>query len=228
MEDRSKIADRVMKMMAKATGGASPEEAANIIAKVHEMLFANDMTMLDVVELDKTDPVVHDKSAREWWQSLGYMKALSNQVCIYYGAKAIYTTDRVSRKVKLSVIGRQSCVTTSLIMVDYLANEVRRLAAQGAKEGRYRTATVGLTAIANALSLRIHAMCKKAESARDKDVKNQLVPLDEIKLMTEREYGDLKSSKARTVKVSAAARSDAARVNLDLQVGGSKTSGYLT
>lgn len=216
MTEQEKIADRVRKMVAKAGSTNSHDEAMMIMAKVESMLQEHGMTMLQAHTLDRDDPVARADGAIVLPKGLGYAPSLACAIGDYYGAYGVVTWKNDERVV--TFFGRESAVQTVCVMFHYLLKEINRLAGVGHKAGKFRTKTVGMTAVGNALVIRIGEI-NRANEKRTAGTANALVPYDVIDQMAKAAFPDLKIKK-RTMLVGAAAKALAGQISLSQQVGG--------
>jgi hypothetical protein len=220
------IAAKIAKIIAKAEGTDNAEEALIFMQKAHELMEKHGMDLLEVGRLNDDDPVGHEHEGIV--VSSSWKRRLSAQVARFYGVDtvAVFGTKKT---VKMTLVGRRDARETFKVMWPFILGQVNALASQGVKEGRYGTRGKAQRFIANALATRLTVIRREREAEDEaKGVTttglNALVPVDMIQAEMESAFspGSLKDIRATSVKTSTNARRDAAKVNVDLQVGGGR------
>jgi hypothetical protein len=218
-------ADKIAKIIAKAEGTDNAEEAAIFMQKAQAMMEQHGIDLLELGKLDEQDPVGLDRAKLD--VNATWKRRLATQVARFYGCEAVATTTN-TKKVYLSLAGRQNARATFYAMWPFVLEQVSKLASDGFKSGVYGTRNKGQRYIANALCTRLHAMRLENEKAlKSKETAtvtatglNSLVPVDIIASALEEEFGKLGSFRAARVTTNGAARADASKVRMDRQVGG--------
>lgn len=222
-----KIADKIRKLLAHADGTSNPEEAEIYMAKVHAMLQANGLSMVDLGTINDEDPVSHVRTDRHNTAHSPWRRRVANMLAQYYGCKLVVDY-QTKENVDLVIFGRQSAILTFELMWPYVARRVLELARREHSLGHYTAAGVARNKIGNALSSRIWAMIceRKAEEERAATPvnmgtgSNALVPVDMLDAAAAELLGGLTQNKAKPIKIDMNARAVAREVSLNAQATG--------
>lgn len=135
--DRSKIADRVRKLLAKAAGTENEAEAMAFNEKAHAMLLEHNLSMTDVHQKETEDEEVELDSSLEshphrWRRELG-VGVSDLYMCEYFYDVLQRPNAKKTKYYTHNFIGKPSNIMVAKVMLVYLMDTVERLAQQGAK-----------------------------------------------------------------------------------------------
>lgn len=213
------IIKRIKQMVAKAESTDFEHEAEQIMEMVGRLMQAHGISLLDVKnQAHELDPVGVDRNPYGFYQADNWIKKLSSAAGRYYGVEVIW----FKRKnwTETAICGRESCRAAYTAMMPYLVGQVRRLARQYTKSGRFETESKAKTQIGAALCRRLFTLYYERQAAdrpkRDIMGMNMLVPVDEIELAMKEAFSDLKMVDIwkKPVQVNRAALEAANAVNL--------------
>lgn len=138
--DKAKVADRIRKLMAKATGTDNESEAATFMEKAQGMLLEHNLSMEDVNEVHTEDQdTIADREIETQPHKWRYLLGIGVAE-MYLCGHVFEPHDRPGTSTeyhKHCFIGTRANVTVAKIMFVYLMNTVEGLAQQGAK--RFKT-----------------------------------------------------------------------------------------
>jgi len=237
MTDKTKIADKVRALLAKAASTTNEHEAEAFLAKAHQLM---EQHQFDAADLERDDPVDGERSYRrnsaaapDW----DFM--LLGPVARYYGCRAI-RCDLV-KGYEMGLVGRESARVTATAMHKYLVATVRRLGREKAgtmplwerwqdpecdKPLRYMNADQTARAIGNALRERISRLAARADAAAKTTHtdagRNALLTMDTVLAKFEELHPDAQPIKGR-MTTNDGARGIAGGIGLNLQAGAATT-----
>ena len=217
-----KIADKIRKLIAHADSTPNQYEAEAFMAKVHDLLQAHGMSLLDVGKLTE-DPVGVDVDTLMTSATYGWMIHVAGALARYYGCRAV--TMKRGNSVIWSVAGRESARVTFALMVPYVQRCVQDLGLEAFRSGVYGSRLQSVARIGNALAFRINDMVRKNDKATQATGAattgvNALVPVDLIDAVIAEMWPKLKTARAVTLSVDEYAHQAASKVNLSAQVDG--------
>ena len=215
------IAEKIAKILAKAESTNHAAEAENLMAKVAQMLNEHGLTMADVAQADREDPVGINHGAAKFWASASYKLHLYAQLARFYGCEPVYK--RRGNQFIFDLAGRESARITFVAMVPFIDKQVNAAARELVKEGHYGTMSKATRAVGNALTFRLQGMInyqrRKHEEIREERGFG-LVPVDQVKAVLEEAFPDMVSRECRSIKTGRAASGKAAGISLHRQTTG--------
>lgn len=227
-----KIADKIKKLIAVADGTSNQYEAESFMAKVHDLLQAHGMTMLDLGKLGE-DAVGIDVDAIETSATYSWMNSVGSALGEYYGCKLV--SMKRKNAVIWTVAGRESARVTFTLMLPYVQRQVQALGLEAFRAGVYKSRLQSVARIGNAVAFRIWAMNREAAAATAAKAKeaadaglstaayatkgvNALVPVDIIEALVADTFPELRKGRATKLTTDSYARDAAKKVNLSSQV----------
>jgi hypothetical protein len=216
------IVKKIKAMVAKAESTPSLEEAETIMIMVRRMLDHHGISLLTIQNtVMSDDPVEVDHDVYGYWASDNWMKKLAVAAAEYYGVRIVWV--KQGNYTSISVIGRESCRAAYLFMLPYLRLRVMRVAQDGWRHHRYKSASRARTQIGIALSYRLYALAdmdrKKVRPANETAGRNMLVPVDEIEATIREAFPTTRGVTIKTrANISRQAIEDAASINLNDQM----------
>lgn len=217
-----KIADKIRKLIAHADSTSNQYEAEAFMAKVHDLLQAHGMSLLDVGKLTE-DAVGVDVDTMSTSATYSWMTHVAGALARYYGCRAI--TIKRGNSVIWSVAGRESARVTFTLMVPYVQRCVQDLGLEAFRSGVYGSRLQSVARIGNALAFRINDMVRENQAATEASGVattgvNALVPVDLIQQAVDELWPELRKGRAVKLATDKYARDAAAKVNLSAQVNG--------
>lgn len=210
----SSVAEKIIKIIAKADNTTNSTEADAFMARAHKMMREHGLTLLDLGRLDE-DPVnvhcnaVTTDAAQTWARVLG--TALSH----YYGCNFVW--DRVGNRIIYDVAGRESAIVTFTLMFPFVCKQVRLIGNKAWRSGKFETQGKAHKAIAHELTKRVMQLVPEQKKYEGTGV-NALVPVDLIEQAL-LELGPLQESKEVVLEENVIAAELAKEVNIEVQVG---------
>jgi hypothetical protein len=219
----SKIAEKIAKILAKATSTNSEAEADSLMAKVNEMLEAHGLTYADLAQANAEDPVGQTKAAAEFWASQHHRLALFSGLAKLYGARLVYT--KLGNKYTVDLVGRESARVTFQLMVPFVLKQINDAAKTLIETGAYTSKDSATRAVSNRLAVKAATMARENEQRDVQRVREggfALVPVDLVDAAMGQFYPRMRESRASRINVgSAAAAAAAAKISLFQQTKGS-------
>lgn len=220
----SNIADKISKLIAKADSSTHPEEASAFMAKVHQLLEAHGLNLLDLGRLQSDDPLGKHEKQAEFFASETALRDVVFRLARFYGCRAVIHQQDNHRWA--TIIGRESARITFELMWPYVKKTIRFEARRLAKESTTKTTYARqLRFVADALAERLllevyrRLETEKANETVTTGV-NALVPVDLLQQMVDAQGA--KVARDRETKTTPEARAAAANVSLNLQTTGAK------
>ena len=179
MSDKQNIIDLISKLLAKAEGTDNEAEADTVMSSVHKMLEQHNISLHELGDQD--DPIVHADDIFVN-RSLSYATNLIPALGYYYGCQVVI--DRGTKKNRFLVFGRQSASMTLHLMTPFVLSQIRQQARKLHKEGKSQTYGKALTAVANALTVRLRKLIlemQKRDNERVASGGKALVPVDLVR-----------------------------------------------
>lgn len=214
MSDRNKLIQKISQLLAHAESTNNEAEAETFMAKVHDMLCKHNVSLHELGDQD--DPIVHDDDIFVN-RSLSYAVNLVPALGRYYGCRVV--TDRGPKKNRFWIFGRQSATTTLHLMTPFVLSQVRQQARKLHQEDKSPTYGKALTAVANALTVRVNKLAREAEERDEERVASggrALVPVDLVKAKMDATI-DTVQSKTRMKGFTQGAKEAAERIGIHRQ-----------
>ena len=188
------------------------------MSKVHELLEQHGIDMHEIGNVDLDDPI---GKGEEFFvsRSLSYAPTLMFELGKFYGCQVVLR--RGQKKNRFTAYGRTSSLITFNLMAPFILKQITSVARQFHKDGFVPTYGKALTAVANALSVRLVRLNREAEKKEETRVqsgKNALVPVDAIQSFIEDDVPNLKSSKSRTINYRQSAMDAAKGISVNHQL----------
>ena len=222
-----RMVDIIRKLIAKANGTSNEFEAEVFLNKANELMEAY---QIGAHELDPDgDKVIFDDGVTFSSKSHDWYWELFRAVGKYYGCECVregFYKDKQSKSgrweyvlhYKMTVIGRESAVTTTHLMYEYLKIEVNRL-------GRLIAPRTGLSPMAQSrrvgaeLISRIWRLVPEKPQPKTEAAKEfALITMDAVERLKAEKYPTLSTYKgSRTKKSDMLSREAAMGINLNLQ-----------
>lgn len=221
-----KIKDKIVKLLAKANGTSSPEEASAFMAGVQNLLTKHQLEMGDVIKndpMERTILFVAPKNFRPWHQAIPAI------VGKYYGCKVIAVMRKDSTL--MTAVGRESTRVVAEVMLPFIVDQLRKAAADYRKATMYSTRK-SMDDICDAFEIRLTRLMRERDKvAADNAATGEhasdgraLMLLDEAEAAMAEMFPDMQLGKARTLTATGAAMDAAGKVSLDMQVGNKSTA----
>ena len=234
----SKIAEKIKKLIAHADGTSNQLEAEAFMSKVHDLLQAHGMTMLDLGTLGE-DAVGVDVDAISTSATYCWMNSIASALGEYYGCKLVMMKG-YKNDVLWTIAGRESARVTFTLMLPYVQRQVQALGLEAYRAGVYNSRLKSVSRIGNAVAFRIWAMNREAAAATEAARKaaqadgrstaayattgvNALVPVDIIEAAIAAKFPNLRKGRATKLTTDNYARDAAKKVNLNSQVNRTNT-----
>jgi len=225
MSDRKKLIERITKLLAKAEGTTNEAEANTFMEKVHSLLEEHNISLHELGDQD--DPIVQDENIQVN-RPLSYAVNLVPALGRYYGCQTV--TSRGRKTNQFFVFGRQSATTTLHLMTPFVLSQVRQQARRLHNEGKSPTYGKALTAVANALTVRVNKLWEAEQVREEQRVASggkALVPVDLVQAKVD-ETMDTVTTKSRMKGFTKGAKDAAERIGINRQTGKSHVGGLLT
>lgn len=234
MTDKSKITRIIQALIAKAKSTNSEEEAEAFMAKAMELLKKHQIDMGSLIDGD--DPVVHDTGLEMAAGSHKWNRELFRVLGLLYGCESCYCeiawdwigSGRNRRygatRIRQELVGRESAIVTTKLMYPWVAGQVRARAKEIARitgmseQGQAKR-------VAAALISRIWRLIHEQRRANQASVArtaehNALVPVDRIKEVSLKAWGETTTKTARSTVSDSLSRAAADGIGLHRQAGG--------
>ena len=219
----SKIAEKIGKILAKATSTNSDAEADSLMAKVNELLEAHGLTYADIAAANADDPVGQTKGAAEFWASQHHRLALFSALAQLYGARLIYT--KLGNKYTVDLVGRESARVTFQLMVPFVLKQISDAAKTLVETQAYTSKDSALRAVSNRTAVKAATMARENEQRDVQRVQQggfALVPVDLVEAAMGQFYPRMRAARASSINMgSAAAAAAASKISLFQQTKGS-------
>ena len=209
------IADKIRKIIALAESTTHPDEADAFMAKAQDLMMSHGMSLLDIGRLDADDPVGTDRDVTTANTSAAWRVQVGGALAKYYGCEMI--TGKSGTMTMMHLVGRESARVTFSLMVEYVFRQVRSQAHIAHKAGVYGNHKLAMTAVGNALALRIWKLVRDQRANTTSGIgkgMNALVPVDMIDLEKRRAFPSLRTRPARPLKTDSAAMAAADKISL--------------
>lgn len=217
----SKIAEKIGKIINKASSTNSEAEAEMLMEKALAMLEEHGLSFADIGAANAEDPVGVEKAAVKFFASQYHRLALYVALARYYGCETIHV--RRGNEFRIDVIGRESARTTFKLMVPFVLEQLNAVV-KPLVGTYYESRDKALRAVSNRLAQRVYLLTVEAQK-RDAEVKAErgfaLVPVDLIDAAMKEHYP--RATTARSGKLNLggnAAAQAAASVSLHRQTTG--------
>lgn len=225
MTKNKQLIEKIKALLAKAASTEFEHEAALFADKARQLM---EQHQIDATDLEHDDPVDVSKPYKATSSAPSYKKHLWTSLARYYGCRTVLIWISAT-EYTVDIIGRESARLTTELMFPFVLEQVRKAAKKIYDErnplDRVVTQEQVVRQVANALVLRVQSLVVEREAVKANPAtnagKNALVTLDAVTALVERLYPNPSKGSKRGIGTSGAARSAAAGISLNQQMGGS-------
>lgn len=224
MTDIQKIKAKLTALIAKAKSTTNEHEAAAFMAKAEELM---EQYQIEVYELgDESDLMGLEHMLDSSIAAPVWLTSLPRAIALYYGCKTMRNwkapDGTTNKKYTITLVGRESARITTMLMTDFIIDQVK---AEGAK----LAPQIGVSKdkatlrVANALVSRIYGEIsqRKPDEAGTVAAKNALIIRNEVDAFFEKAFPNAVMKNGRSRITNELAIDAANRVSLHRQTTGS-------
>jgi hypothetical protein len=221
MTAQDKIIDKIRKLLAKANGTNSPEEAAIFAQKAHELLVAHGIDEAQVITEGQDLPGLSRAAVKPRYDT-PWFRGLSTAVAQYYMCGVVRSrVPGIRSTERYEFIGRESRTVVAASMYEYLEKTIYRLSNEASKDGVVRRNFQKGAAVN--MAYRLVNMLKKAKADNPENLPSLY---DQAKAEVDEYMSGVKTLKNRQLALSGrgyfAGAEAANNISVNTQVHGAK------
>jgi Protein of unknown function (DUF2786) len=215
-ENNNRIKNIISALLAKAKSTTHPEEAEACMAKAIQLM---EKHQIELHELGVEDVIGLTEGVQAQAGPPSYKSDVQRALAKLYGARPVIRWT-CHKRWTVDICGPESSRLTTVLMTDFVWDEVNKQAAEITKQGLYNKAQA-VRHVAKALVSRIHGLIN---ARKDSPVANgssfSLVVVDATNAFVEGHYNGLSKKITRSRTLSSMAIAAAEKISLHRQVNG--------
>lgn len=210
------IKRKIANLIAKAESTLNEHESDAFMQKAKELL---DKYNLERNQLDPSeweDPVMHVDDGMFYYQANLWQGKLFAALSAYYGCSTL--TQKIGRnKYRRTIVGRESAVTTAMLMYPKVKKQVQQQAKILLDNGFSKSKSTSEREVSKAVEYKLWILCTKYDrrESTDPQASNALTVQEENETYIDAQWSDVEDAKTRKTKgTSIAAMHAADNVNV--------------